>query len=489
MIGFVIGFLLAGGAGWFLWWSSRREAVRLDEEKQRLAQEKLIVVDFMHVMAEAIGAGMDRDELFRRVLRTSILSTGAQSACVFERENDRLRGVAVQGLFPPHRPLPESVRERISTRAKFLEQILRSETFEVGEGLVGAVAQGGEGLLISDARADPRVVKHEDPALKVRSVIVVPISFRERNIGVLAIVNPGDSGSFSDTDFSLAKSLAEQAALAIHNLDLMAMQIEKSRLDVDLSIAREIQSTLLPRDFPKDPLLDISALYRPAQKVGGDLYDVFRLGPHRYGVAVADVSGKGVAASLVMAICQTHLRHLARSFESPARVLTELNRLMDMEIRQEMFVTMVYAVIDMESGHIRFARAGHEKPLLMRRGEGLERAQVDFLTSEGMALGLVPSDFFSQTINDCTVNFRAGDIFVLYTDGITEAANAEETEFSNGRLADAVRELRESGAATINENLLDRVSFFSGSPFLNDDITLVTIKHLASSSSVARSSG
>ncbi len=155
----------------------------------------------------------------------------------------------MEGLFPPHRPLPESAKLRITTRTKFLEQVLKSEVFMVGEGLVGTVARTGKGILIENALDDPRVVKHDDPALVVRSIIVVPIQFRERNLGVLAIVNPSDGGPFGETDFSLATSLAEQAGLAIHNLDLLAYQIEKNKLDSELGLANEIQSMLLPRQF------------------------------------------------------------------------------------------------------------------------------------------------------------------------------------------------------------------------------------------------
>ena len=301
---FSLGVLCGAGIGWIFWWTSRREINRLDEQRQMLAEEKLIVFDFVHSMVEAIGEGVTREELFERVVHSAILSTGALSACIFQQEDQLIRGVAVEGLFPPHRPLPESARSKITTRAKFIEQILKAEVFKVGEGLVGSVAQSGIGILIENALEDPRVVKHEDPSLEVRSVIVVPILFRDRKLGVLAIVNPSDGGSFGENDFSLAQNIAEQAGLAIHNLDLMASQIEKNKLDVDLGLAHEIQNMLLPREFPAHPGLDVATFYQPAQKVGGDLYDVFEIDESRIGVAIADVSGKGIPASLLMAICQ-----------------------------------------------------------------------------------------------------------------------------------------------------------------------------------------
>lgn len=474
------GMGMAAGAviGWFFWWTARREVIRLDEQRQMLAQEKLIVFDFVHNMVEAIGEGVTRQELFERVVHAAILSTGGLSACIFERRGKQLRGVAVEGLFPPHRPLPESSRVKITTRAKFIEQVLKSEVFEVGEGLVGQAAQSGEGILIENARDDPRVIRHEDPSLEVRSVIVVPIHFRDRNIGVLAIVNPSDGGAFGETDFSLSESLAEQAGLAIHNLDLMSSQIEKNKLDTDLSLAKEIQSMLLPSRVPKVPNLQLATVYRPAQKVGGDLYDIFSLGEKRVGVAIADVSGKGIPASLIMAICQSNLRHFARNHASPSEVLRMMNAVMVEEMRPDMFITMIFAVIDMEREELVLARGGHELPILVHPDEGNGQVRSELLRSDGMALGMVPGDIFDEALRDCTIPFREGDVLALYTDGVTEAANVDGVEFSNGRLADAVRSLRGCPAEELVEGIMDRVSRFAGSVGQTDDFTVMAIKHL-----------
>lgn len=474
---FCTGLALGAGIGWFFWWTARREIVRLDEQRQMLAQEKLIVFDFVHNMVEAVGEGVTRSELFERVVHAAILSTGALSACIFERNDNQLRGVAVEGLFPPHRPLSESVRAKITTRTKFVEQVLKSEIFKVGEGLVGTAAKTGKGILIENALEDPRVIHHEDPALEVRSAIVVPITFREKNLGVLAIVNPADGGSFGDTDFSLAGSLAEQAGLAIHNLDLMATQIEKNKLDVDLGLANEIQRMLLPDAFPDVPELDMASIYIPAQKVGGDLYDIFPLDGNRVGIAIADVSGKGIPASLLMAICQSNLRHLAKSLDSPAAILAELNDVMLGEMRPEMFVTIIYAILDVSRNELVFARGGHELPILLHAGKG-EEARTEFVEGEGMALGMVPGEIFREAVQDQRVGFAKGDALILYTDGVTEVANANGVEFGNGRLCEVLRTLRSRKAEEMAQGVMDRISLFSGSNALSDDLTVVIAKHL-----------
>lgn len=474
---FSLGLAVGAGVGWFFWWTARREIVRLDEQRQLLAQEKLIVFDFVHNMVEAIGEGVTRQELFERVVHAAILSTGALSACVFERRDNLIRGVAVEGLFPPHRPLPPSSRVKITTRAKFIEQILKTEVFKVGEGLVGMAAKSGQGILIENALEDPRVIRHEDPSLEVRSVIVVPILFRERNIGVLAIVNPSDGGSFGETDFSLATSLAEQAGLAIHNLDLMASQIEKNKLDSDLGLAHEIQSMLLPKEFPDISNLAMGRIYKPAQKVGGDLFDTFKLGEDRVGIAIADVSGKGIPASLLMAICQSNLRHFARHVESPAQVLSQLNDVMVGEMRPDMFVTIIYAVIDMKAGQLIFARGGHELPILIHSSED-GQARTEFLESDGMALGMVPGEIFDEAVRDRVVPFTKGDILALYTDGVTEAVNPGGVEFGNTRLAEVVKTLRSRPPEELVQGIIDRIALFSGEAGQNDDFTVVLAKHL-----------
>lgn len=474
---FFIGLAVGVVIGWVFWWTSRREIIRLDEQRQMLAQEKLIVFDFVHSMVEAIGEGVTREELFERVVHAAILSTGALSACVFERTGDLLRGVAVEGLFPPHRPLPNHSLMKITTRTKYIEQILKSEVFKVGEGLVGTAAKTGKGILIENALEDPRVIKHEDPALEVRSVIVVPIRFRDRNLGALAIVNPSDGGSFGENDFSLACSLAEQAGLAIHNLDLMASQIERNKLDSDLGLAREIQNMLLPNHFPDIDALDVATIYKPAQKVGGDLYDIFTVSEDRIGVAIADVSGKGVPASLLMAICQSNLRHFARSHASPARVLSELNEVLVGEMQPEMFITLVYAVIDLKAGQLTYARGGHEFPIMVHSGSNGGPANSEFLEGDGMALGMVPQAIFSGAVAERTVPFRPGDIFTLYTDGLTESVNSEGEEFGNGRLAEVVKTLQSRDAEELVNGILDRIMLFAGPSGQTDDFTVLIVKH------------
>jgi len=474
----IVAALVVGLALWRLQ-LERRLARDLDARLQRHQQEKEVAVRFMQEMVEALSAGLDRAGLFQRIVRAAVRCTGAVSGCVYELSSDgRLRGVAVEGLFPPQKALAPEVRERLDSRARFVETVLRSEELAPGEGVVGTVAQTRKAECVQRGLEDPRLVRHGDPALAVHSLIATPIEFRGRLIGVLAVANPAGGQSFSDTDFSLVQSLGVQAALAVHNIEQLVSQREKTQMDIDMSLARSVQMMLVPSVLPHVDGLDVDARYIPAQRVGGDLVDVVALPGGRMAVVVADVAGKGVAASILMAICRTHLRHALERAESPAAVCREVNRVMSGEIREGMFVTAVVAIVDPSGGTVTFARAGHEAPLVGRFDAVRGGFVVEPVKCDGMALGLVDPEFFDPAIADCTLPLEIGGMVVLYTDGLTEAPNPEDKEFSAARLIDAVRVHRQAASAEINAGILETVERFISGSSQHDDLTLVTIKRI-----------
>ena len=164
----------------------------------------------------------------------------------------------------------------------------------------------------------------------------------------------------------MINSLGEQAALAIKNSDAMNLRFEKTRLDADLRLAHDVQELFLTRVFPPIKGLEIDARYIPSAQVGGDFYDFYKLSAHKYCLCVADVSGKGVPASLLMALCQTHLKHLVHKNRSPSEVLVLLNEELFPRIRKDMFITLFLAVLDIRSDKITYSRAGHEPAMLVK---------------------------------------------------------------------------------------------------------------------------
>jgi sigma-B regulation protein RsbU (phosphoserine phosphatase) len=456
-----------------------RRARHQEERAIQLEQEKEMVVRFMREMVEALGEGVERTGLFQRIVRAALRCTGALSACIYESLPDgSLRSVAAEGLFPPQRPIPDASRGKLATRAKFIEQVLRSETLRPGEGVVGDVASRRVGELITDAAGDPRIVDHGDPVLAVRSLIAMPIEFRGSLVGVLAVTNPIGGGAFTETDFSLVRSLAEQAGLALHNNEFLNLQVEKRQMDVDLSIAQEIQQLLVPQTLPSAPGLDIDARYIPARQVGGDLVDAVEMPDGRLAIVVADVAGKSVGASILMAICRTRVRHALAHATSPAEVLRRVNRDMTGEFRPGMFVTVVVAVFDATTGEVTLARAGHEPPLLARREDGRSLMTCRFVELDGMGLGIAEPELFDEVISDGRFRMEPGDMLVLYTDGLTEAPNDEGKEFSTSRLLDAVRVLGDRSAREACEGILETVRRFAGSSKPGDDLSFVLIKRV-----------
>jgi sigma-B regulation protein RsbU (phosphoserine phosphatase) len=195
-------------------------------------------------------------------------------------------------------------------------------------------------------------------------------------------------------------------------------------------------------------------------------------------VAVADVAGKGMSASLLMAICRTTLRQIAPLLESPAVVLSELNRSMAGDMREGMYITMTYAVVDPAKNQVTIARAGHELSLFSRRDKATGAFVSEYIGSEGMPVGLVGAELFESAIEDKVLEFSPGSTLVLYTDGLTEAPNENEKEFGGARLADALRASHTGSARQINDTILHAVEAFSRTTDLRDDYTLLTVKRV-----------
>lgn len=455
----------------------RKTTNNLKNRNARLEQEKKIVVDFMHNLAVAIGEGVPKKELYQRIAHTAVITTGAMSACIYEKkESGRLQGVAVEGLFPPQRAIKKSILKKGESRARFLETVLNSETLEEGEGIVGQVAKTGKPELVEDATNDPRIFKQKDESLKPKSLVFAPLIHDDKSYGVLVVANPTSGLPFSQIDFSLISSLAEQAALAIKNSDAVNLRLAKSRIDSDLHLASEVQELFLTQKFPKHQGIELDAKYLPSAQVGGDFYDFYRLSSTRFGVCVADVSGKGVPASLLMAICQTNLSHFVKKSSTPSQILRNLNQELEERIRQDMFITLFFAIIDTKNKTITYSRAGHEPAIIIRNPNDGKNASVEQLHGNGMAVGMVPSEIFDDTIEDREITFGSGDSLLLYTDGVTEATNQDGEEFGIQNLESFAKSNCNLSPKSINRKLVSKLDAFSSLQFERDDITLLTIR-------------
>lgn len=247
---------------------------------------------------------------------------------------------------------------------------------------------------------------------------------------------------------------------------------ERERLKKELEIARSVQMDFLPRENPRFTMLDIASHCKPALEVGGDYYDFIELGGNRLGIVIGDVSGKGTRAAFYMTLTKGFLRALANMSESPAFVLTQLNRLFYDNVPRGVFISMIYGIFDLDEGVLTLARAGHN-PVVMRRTQD---SQIENIYPNGIALGMERGHTFEEVIQEVRVSFKENDLFVLYTDGFTEAMNGSREEFGEERFESAIERHSAENAEGIMGGIFHDVAKFTGKAKQHDDMTIVVVK-------------
>ncbi len=326
------------------------------------------------------------------------------------------------------------------------------------EGMVGYVADTGQMRYAPDVRLDPYYRACEENTL---SEVAIPLQVDGRLVGVLTASHP-DLDGFSGDQLRLFQALCSHIAIAVQNAQLFQQErSEREKMNREAQEARSIQQALLPRSSPFIPGFAVSGLSIPAGAVGGDWYDFIDLRDGRWGLVLADVSGKGTAAALLMSATRAMSRSLAENSCSPAEVLTKLNQLLVEDFPSGRFVTMVYAVLDPARRTFKFANAGHLPPLLV------EATGVKFLETEmGLPLGIRHG-----TYSEASIPLSPGARIALYSDGITEATNPGDEEYGAARLA---AHLQQSEASM--ESLLQDVRAFANGAGLQDDATVVMMR-------------
>ncbi len=465
--------VVAGGLGYALWKQIQRADV-LQASRYHLIQERQRVFSFLHDVGEAFTEKLKVEDILKLIIQCSVRTAEAKSGAIFllDASAHNLEAVVIEGAFPPPHPPPGFMESKLTSRAVFLEQAIKSQKISMGEGILGGVAQTGKPVLIRKPDEDSRLPSYENEILRIQTFLAVPLIFRDQILGVMAMANTKSEKPFNDSDLSLVTSLANQAAFAIFNANLHQMLAEKERVDRDLEIAREIQQLLLPSSFPVIQDTQVSAINIPALKVGGDYYDVIQVDKDHFGFAIADVSGKGVSGALIMAMCRSALRAKAVGNLSPAQVLKEVNRVVHPDMREDMFISMSYGVLNVKTRAFAFCRAGHE-PLLVHRHDG---AKEEVFSPRGMALGIDNGTVFDTVLDEKRVELHKGDALVFYTDGITEALDETNQEFGRAQLTEAIHACAEQSSEEMARNIEQRLRRFIGHQPQGDDITLLVVR-------------
>jgi sigma-B regulation protein RsbU (phosphoserine phosphatase) len=259
--------------------------------------------------------------------------------------------------------------------------------------------------------------------------------------------------------------------------DQLQQKAEKERHEQELRIARNIQMSLLPQGPLRMPGLVLAGHCEPAREVGGDYYDFLPIDEHRVGVLIADVAGKGASAALYMAELKGLILALSRAHGSPRELLIEANRVIAQHLDTRTFITITYAVIDLQSRAITHSRAGH-CPMLYVPATANGHRHVRVLSPDGMVLGLKidNGEMFTTLLEEMTTPLGAGDLFVLYTDGISEAMNAQGECFGDSRLGAVLEEHADLPFEQLRERILREIAAFVGTSPQQDDMTMLLLK-------------
>ena len=471
----LLGLLIASLGGWFWSWQRQRQRIRaLERSNEEIQVEETLVFDFLHGLGSAFKETIRNADLHRLIVEGAarILDAHGGALYMIERGGTKLAPAFVSKGCPPFVAVPDHILRQAASTPVALENFLRTQTADVGEGIIGGAWQNEQALLLSDLANAPELANLRNTNFGTTSVMVTPLLYGKQNMGVLAVGNGPGNVPFTQSDFVVFKSIAEQSAFALYNAIVYSEANEKKRLDHDLQIAREIQRILLPAESPTINGFEIHGLNIPASQVSGDYFDYITIDEDRLGVAIADVSGKGVPASLIMAICRSVLRSQAPENSSPSEVLKKVNRQLYPDIKEDMFISMAYLVLNHVNATVILSRAGHDAPLLYRAATG----ELSAIKPPGLVLGIDSGSVFDRISNDIAVPLERDDCLVLYTDGVTEALDGNGDEFGLERTMNSVRASAANGAPAIVNRLIEDLRSFVGATPQNDDITLIAIR-------------
>jgi phosphoserine phosphatase RsbU/P len=402
-------------------------------------------------LSQAFNSSLDLNEVLNRVIDQVIEILHAERGFIM--------------LFQPDNALSFAVARGLN------RETIDQPQFQVSQSVVQRVATDGQPILTSDAQADERFnMRRSVMLLGLRSILCVPLKVKDEIKGVVYADNRFEAGIFTQADLELLTTIAAIAAIAIENARLYQMAIEKGRLDREMQMAREMQTSFLPSEVPQVPGWQFSARWDPAREVAGDYFDFIPSGENNLGLVIADVTDKGAAAALFMVFSNSIVRASIHPSLTPAISIRNANRLICAKSPNAMFVSLVYALLEPDTGQVHYVNAGHNPPLYYHAAAD----KLELLTRTGMVLGIDPETPYDQR----ALVIDPGDFLLLYTDGLTDAIDKDECAFGMERLEKIVYESRAVSADELLNRLEEALFTHMGETAPIDDITMLVAKRL-----------
>lgn len=372
------------------------------------------------------------------------------------------RGILMLKEGNPAQLIPKVIR--INNKSLLDQRIL------VSQSIVNMVMNKHSSVLISDVQTDSRFKSRESIVkMNIHSAVCVPLWNNKEIIGIIYSDRISLLKPFTDEDLKLLTLLANLAAVKIENSKSIEMSIEKEKMEKELALAAQIQKDFLPKKTPECHGFDIAGYMKPCYQVGGDYYDYIPIGTDRLGIVIADVSGKGVSASLLMASLRASLHSEVHLHYDMQRMAAKLNDFIHKSSAINSFITFFFCELDIKKGELKYINAGHNPPIVLDK-----KGKINRLESSGLCLGMFPDvEYKSESLA-----LHPGDLSLLFTDGITESRDKENREFEEDKLVRLIKKNAKSSAPEILEQIEKEVATFTADTEQMDDQTVVVIKKI-----------
>jgi sigma-B regulation protein RsbU (phosphoserine phosphatase) len=453
---------------WVLTYWERSAENDRNRQLETLEKNLASLFEFMVAIGSAITEKLELDKVLDFVVRSAVKATGADGGAVFlvDEFEDVLRVKAVEGDFPPPYQVPPKVKLKIKDLANYFQ----STPIPLKSTIVGECALSRQGIHIRDTRDDPRMATNSQfDQVYISSIILVPLMQGTKVFGVLAVVSRRGGYLFNADHYSQVRTFADYTSLTINSLFTYIQLLEKQEMEKEVGIAAEIQGQLLPSHLPRVTSVSLAAFSQPAKGVSGDYYDIINLRKGQLLLAVCDVAGKGIPASLVMVMIRTIIHLVAHQpGMTVSRILDIVNWGIAGKVSLDRFATLALISYDFAERRLEYSNAAHHPLLIFRAAT----KTFESLDTEGIPIGLEKKTKYAQL----QTVLHPHDVVVLYTDGIIEAMNESGVQYSLESLERVIQAHGDFPPEKLKRAIIEDMNGFVGKAKQHDDQTFLLMK-------------